>query len=132
VVLRRPAGLPFDALAWGALLAIGAGLALRTWAIVTLGGWFTLRVDLKPAQPLVREGPYRWIRHPSYAGALLAFAASAVLLHAWTAAILGSIALYVAFRRRIAYEEGVLATGLPGYREYMARTGSLWPRVGPA
>jgi protein-S-isoprenylcysteine O-methyltransferase len=125
VVLRRPPGRPFDTLAWGALIAMGAGLAFRTWAIATLGGWFTLRVDLKPAQRVVQRGPYRWVRHPSYAGALLAFAPSAVLLHAWMAAILGSIALYGAFRRRIAYEERVLATGLPGYREYTARTGAL-------
>lgn len=132
LVLRRPAKLPFDALGWGALLAMGAGLALRTWAIATLGGWFTLRVALKPAQRLIQEGPYRLVRHPSYAGALLAFAASAVLLHAWVAAVLGSLALYAAFRRRIAHEERVLTTGLPGYEAYMARTGALAPRLRPS
>jgi protein-S-isoprenylcysteine O-methyltransferase Ste14 len=131
LVLRRPARLPFDALAGGALLAMGAGLGLRTWAIATLGGWFTLQVDVKPSQRLVQEGPYRLMRHPSYAGALLAFAASAVLLHAWVAMILGSVALYWAFRRRIAYEERVLAAELPGYAAYMARTGALVPRLGP-
>ena len=131
LVLRRPARLPFDALAWGALVMMAAGLGLRTWAIATLGGWFTLQVDVKPAQRLVQEGPYRLMRHPSYAGALLAFAASAVLLHAWVAAILGSMALYWAFRRRIAHEERVLAAGLPGYAAYMTRTGALGPRLGP-
>ena len=132
LVCRRPARLPFDAVAWGALTVMTGGLALRTWAIATLGGWFTLRVGLEPAQRLVQDGPYRWVRHPSYAGALLAFAASAVLLHAWVAAALGTIALYWAFRRRIAYEERVLAAGLPGYAEYMTRTGALVPRVGGA
>lgn len=132
LVLRRPARLPFDAVAWGTLIVMVGGLALRTWAIATLGGWFTLRVDLKPAQRLVQDGPYRWVRHPSYAGALVAFAASAVLLHAWVAATLGSIALYWAFRRRIAFEERVLTAGLPGYAEYMRRTGALWPRLGLA
>ena len=82
LVLRRPPGLPFDALSWGALLAMGAGLALRTWAIATLGEWFTLRVGVQPAQPLVQRGPYRVIRHPSYAGALLTLVASAILLRA--------------------------------------------------
>ena len=132
LVCRRPARLPFDAVAWGALVVMAGGLALRTWAIATLGGWFTLRVGLTPAQRLVQDGPYGWIRHPGYAGALLAFAASAVLLHAWVAAALGTIALYWAFRRRIAYEECVLTEGLPGYAEYVTRTGALLPRVGRA
>jgi len=131
LVLRRPAKLPFDAVAVAALVVMSAGLALRTWAIATLGGWFTLQVEVKPTQRVVQEGPYRLIRHPSYAGALLAFVASAVLLHAWVTAVLGSIALHWAFRRRIAYEERALMTGLPGYAAYMTRTGALVPRLGP-
>jgi protein-S-isoprenylcysteine O-methyltransferase len=131
LVLRRPAGLPFDSLGAGALLGMSAGLALRTWAIATLGGWFTLRVGVKPAQRLVQGGPYRLMRYPSYAGAFLAFVASAILLRAWVAAALGALALYAAFRRRIRHEERVLAAGLPGYRAYMARTGALLPRLGP-
>jgi len=130
LVLRRPSRLPLDLLAGIALLVMAAGLALRTWAIATLGRWFTLRVDLQPTQDLVEDGPYRWMRHPSYTGALLAFVASAVLLHAWVMAVVGPAALYLAFRRRIAYEERILAAGLPGYRGYMQRTGGLVPRLG--
>ena len=116
LVLRRPPALPFDALGVGALLAMGAGLGLRTWAVATLGGWFTLRVGVKPAQRLVRAGPYRLIRHPSYKGAFVALIASAVLLRAWVTVVLGAIALYAAFRRRIRHEERLLAAALPGYR----------------
>ena len=130
LVLRRPPALPFDALGVGALLAMGAGLGLRTWAVATLGGWFTLQVGVKPAQRLVRAGPYRLIRHPSYTGAFVALIASAVLLRAWVTVVLGAIALYVAFRRRIRHEERLLAAALPGYRRYMARTGALLPRCG--
>lgn len=131
LVLRRPASLPFDSLAVAALLGMAAGLVLRTWAIATLGGWFTLRVGVTPAQRLVQAGPYHLIRHPSYTGAFLAFVASAILLRAWVAAALGAVALHAAFRRRIHHEERLLAAGLPGYRAYMARTGALLPRLGP-
>ena len=41
------------------------------------------------------------------------------------------VALYAAFRRRIAHEERVLAAGLPGYAAYMARTGALVPASRP-
>jgi protein-S-isoprenylcysteine O-methyltransferase Ste14 len=106
-----------------------AGLALRTWAVATLGRWFTLEIGVAPAQRVVDEGPYRVIRHPSYAGALLAFAGSALLLRAWVAAALGTLALGLAYRRRILQEERVLRAELPGYAAYMARTGALVPRV---
>ena len=129
LVLRRPAALPLDAVGGAGLVAMVAGLALRTWAIVTLGRWFTLEVGVVPAQRVVEEGPYRVIRHPSYAGALLAFAGSALLLRAWIAAALGALALGLAYRRRIRQEERVLLAGLPGYAAYVARTGALWPRV---
>ena len=128
LVLRRPPTLPFDALGVGALLAMAAGLALRTWAIATLGGWFTLRVGVTPAQRLVQSGPYKLMRHPSYTGAFLAFVASALLLRAWVAAALGVVALQAAFRRRIRHEERLLAAELPGYRAYMTRTGAFLPR----
>jgi protein-S-isoprenylcysteine O-methyltransferase len=129
LVLRRPPALPFDALGGAALATMVAGLALRTWAIVTLGGWFTLRVGVKPAQQVVERGPYRWIRHPSYTGALVALVASAILLRAWVTALVGAVALCAAFRRRIRYEERLLAGALPGYPDYMTRTGALLPRL---
>ena len=47
------------------------GLALRIWAIAALGGAFRTTVEVEPGQTVVSTGPYRWIRHPSYAGLLL-------------------------------------------------------------
>jgi protein-S-isoprenylcysteine O-methyltransferase len=109
---------------------MGAGLALRTWAIATLGGWFTLRVGVQPTQRVVERGPYRWIRLPSYVGAFLTVIGSAVALRAWVAAAIGAVALVAAFRRRVAQEERLLVATLPGYRAYMTRTGAFLPRLG--
>jgi protein-S-isoprenylcysteine O-methyltransferase Ste14 len=53
------------------------GLALRIWAIAALGGAFRTTVEVEPGQTVVSTGPYRWIRHPSYAGLLLIVAPSA-------------------------------------------------------
>jgi protein-S-isoprenylcysteine O-methyltransferase len=79
LIVRKPMALRFDAVAWGSLGAMVAGLALRTWAVQTLGRFFTLQVHVEPSQQIVQTGPYRWIRHPSYAGAWLTFVARCVL-----------------------------------------------------
>jgi methyltransferase len=42
--------------------------ALKYWAIATLGDRWTFRVLVLPGEPLVTTGPYRWMRHPNYAG----------------------------------------------------------------
>lgn len=129
LMLRRRLALPLDATTWAALSAMIAGLALRTWAVVSLGPWFTWNVAVQSGQPLVTNGPYRLIRHPSYTGALITFAASCVLLRSWVAAVLAAFALTLAFLRRIRHEEALLAETLPGYKDYIARTGGLLPRT---
>src|SRR6478672_9792503 len=50
------------------------GLALRWWAIVVLGRFFTVDVTIEKDHELVERGPFRFVRHPSYTGVLLAFA----------------------------------------------------------
>ena len=49
-------------------------LALRWWAIRTLGAHFTRNVQVVADQQLVVDGPYRYLRHPSYTGAILMYA----------------------------------------------------------
>ncbi len=39
---------------------------LRLWVIASLGERWTTRVLVLPGAPLVRRGPYRWLRHPNY------------------------------------------------------------------
>jgi protein-S-isoprenylcysteine O-methyltransferase Ste14 len=64
--LRMPAPLRV-----AGVVAMWLGLALRIWAIAALGGGFRTTVAVEPGQPVVSSGPYRSIRHPSYAGLLL-------------------------------------------------------------
>jgi methyltransferase len=40
--------------------------ALRIWVISTLGPYWTTRIISLPGEPLVRRGPYRFVRHPNY------------------------------------------------------------------
>jgi protein-S-isoprenylcysteine O-methyltransferase len=129
LVVRCPRSLPFRAVSWIALGAMAGGLALRTWAIATLGQYFTLPVMVRAAQPVVDGGPYRLLRHPSYVGALVAFVGSCALLESHVVTAAAAVALTFAFRRRIRHEEQLLRAALPGYRAYAARTGALLPRM---
>jgi protein-S-isoprenylcysteine O-methyltransferase len=129
LVWRRRVALPLDWLTWAAFSAMLGGLTLRTRAVILLGPWFTWNVTVQDGQEVVSHGPYRYIRHPSYTGALIVFVASCVLLRSWLAAVLAAAALTLAFMRRIRCEEALLLRTLPGYCSYASRTGRLFPRI---
>src|SRR6476619_3611225 len=63
-----------------AVALFALGLAVRWWAIVTLGRFFTVDVVVEKDHELVERGPFRFVRHPSYTGVLLAFAGWALTL----------------------------------------------------
>ncbi len=56
---------------WIAVALIIAGLGLAIWARRALGGNWSGAVTVKQGHELVKEGPYRRIRHPIYSGVLL-------------------------------------------------------------
>src|SRR2546428_11628705 len=58
---------PLAVLTTGATLFVLAK-ALKWWANLTLGPFWTFRVIVVPGVPLVVRGPYRWLRHPNYVG----------------------------------------------------------------
>jgi methyltransferase len=60
---------------WGWILAFLLLQGLRVWVIKTLGPYWTTRIISLPGVPLVKQGPYRYVRHPNYlvvAGEILA------------------------------------------------------------
>jgi protein-S-isoprenylcysteine O-methyltransferase Ste14 len=60
-----------DAFAAAGVVVIWVGLALRVWAVLTLGRSFSTFIQVDADQAVVTRGPYRWVRHPSYTGLLL-------------------------------------------------------------
>src|SRR3954454_23898668 len=65
------------------LVLMWLGLALRIWAIATLGKDFRTTVEVDPGQAVVSSGPYSRIRHPSYAGLFLILAGFGLALGTW-------------------------------------------------
>lgn len=109
----------------GVLLTL-AGLLLRVWAVRTLAGYFSGHIETWPGQTVVQSGPYRWIRHPAYAGNLLQVLGMPLVLPAFPA-LLGSLWVIALFLRRLSLEEAFLRDNLPGYEMYMRKTKRLIP-----
>jgi protein-S-isoprenylcysteine O-methyltransferase len=113
----------------GIILMVG-GLSIRWWAIAALGRYFTTNVVVQEQQPVVRTGPYRLVRHPSYAGSLLVFAGVGTVMHNWLSIIVLLVPVTLVLLDRIVIEErALLATIGAPYAEYCKQTKRLIPGI---
>lgn len=105
-----------------------AGLLIRWYAIAYLGPYFNVNLVMKKDHRIVTHGPYKYIRHPSYTGVLLAVLGLAICLGYWF--ILGIVVLPIVglYLHRISVEEVMLAA-CPEYAAYRRRTKKLIPFV---
>ena len=121
--------LAVPATAIGALFFV-AGLAIRWHAIIYLGRFFTVNVAIANDHKLIDGGPYRYVRHPSYSGALLAFLGLALCIGNWASLAIIAVPILAVFLWRIHVEETALLRGLGNeYQSYMDRTKRLIPGV---
>lgn len=116
--LRFPDSIQWNLTTTIALIAIISGLALRTWAVQTLGNFFTMHLSIQNGQKVICTGPYKFIRHPSYTGAFFIYVGMPMFLHSWISLVFATIILPIAWLRRIHYEENMLAQELG--EEYIA------------
>jgi protein-S-isoprenylcysteine O-methyltransferase Ste14 len=105
---RYPESVSWSTLTTFALILMASGLAIRTWAVFTLGRYFTWHICTQENQTIIKTGPYAFVRHPGYFGAYLTYASTALFLKAWFSFIVSLIVLLFAFLRRIHYEENKL------------------------
>ena len=79
---------------------------------------------------LIDTGPYRFVRHPSYTGALMAFLGLAPCLANWASLAVMLVPVLLVFLRRMHVEEDALLQAFGNqYRDYMRRTKRLIPAV---
>ena len=112
------------------IVLIAVGVALRAWSIAALGRFFQYHIEVQAEHRVVADGPYRYVRHPSYSGFLLALLGIAIglgdALGLAVVAVLGGIGLTV----RIRAEERQLTQALgPEYERFAAERKRLVPGV---
>ncbi len=130
VYLRYPQSFHWDVITSISLIFMLSGLILRTWAVWTLGKFFTWHIKIESHQKVIRSGPYRFVRHPSYTGAMLTYLFGTLFLHAWFSTLVALVALPLAFQRRIRLEENLLATKLgEDYKIYCREVKMLIPGI---
>jgi protein-S-isoprenylcysteine O-methyltransferase Ste14 len=112
--------------ALGVLVASYIGyLTLRENTFAAL----VVKVQEERAQKVITTGPYRYVRHPMYAGMIFYLVCAPLLLGSWWGLLWGC-GLLGLFAARILIEEGILRKGLPGYNEYAAQVRyRMVPRV---
>lgn len=110
------------------LVIFAFGLLLRWFSILYLGRYFTVDVAIARDHKVIDTGPYRYIRHPSYTGVLVAFLGLGICVGNVASLTVMMIAVTFVFLRRIEIEEQVLKASLgEAYEDYVRRTRRLIP-----
>jgi protein-S-isoprenylcysteine O-methyltransferase Ste14 len=115
---------------WIGLGIMVLGFGLRIWAVATLGASFRTTVETHSNQQVVRSGPYRLVRHPSYSGLIVMCCGYGIALMNWLSLVIAVVLPLVALLYRIHIEEAALASSIGSeYREYQRHTKRLVPWV---
>jgi len=100
---------PFIPWLGGPMLVIAvAAQVLRWWCITTLGRRWNTLVIVLPGEPLVRRGPYRFLRHPNYVVVVAEGIALPLVHTAWITAVCFTIANAMLLSVRLRVENAAL------------------------
>lgn len=95
-------------LGWSMFAVVLLSQGLRWWCVTTLGKRWNTLVIVVPGEPLVKQGPYRWLRHPNYVAVVAEGIALPLLHSAWLTALLFTLANAYVLSVRIRVENTAL------------------------
>jgi protein-S-isoprenylcysteine O-methyltransferase Ste14 len=110
----RAGAPPWAALAGDALVALGFVIVFYVFRENTFTSGI---IEVDAGQKVISTGPYAWVRHPMYTGALIMLAGVSPALGSWRG-LLAMIPMTLVIVWRLHDEEKFLARELPGYAEY--------------
>ncbi len=103
------------------LILVALGYALGVWALVENRFFSALvRIQTDRGHVVCDTGPYRFVRHPGYAGNMLPLPGIVLALSSLWTLLPAAVALVIAVIRT-ALEDRTLKEELPGYRDYARR-----------
>lgn len=100
---------------------VALSMALRWWAIATLGDRWNTRVIVVPGEAAIDRGPYRFLRHPNYVAVVIEMFALPLVHGAWVTALAASAGNALLLAHRIRTEERALSEAT----DYATRLGGL-------
>jgi protein-S-isoprenylcysteine O-methyltransferase len=119
---------PPQALVGLGIALIWTGIALRIWAVRTLGRFFRVTVTVQDDHRLVESGPYARLRNPSYTGAMITLAGIGIAMGHWLSLAAMTGFPLLGFAWRIRAEEASLAGRFGAdYEAYRRRRWALIP-----
>jgi len=104
------------------------GVCYRLWAVRTLGQYYSHKVQIMAQHRIVASGPYRFTRHPAYAGMIIANAGISMYFFNGVTIGVFLFILVPAILLRIRIEERTLF-GIDGYAEFAQKRKRLFPAV---
>lgn len=106
VTLLLPAPVTID---WFLIALFVVLQVLRVWVIATLGPYWTTRILTLDGAPLVRRGPYRFVRHPNYLVVAAEIAVLPLAFGEWSVALVFTVLNAAMLAWRIRREDEALA-----------------------
>ena len=102
-------GTPPASLVLAGTTTFALAKALKWWAILTLGRFWTFRIVVVPGAPRIENGPYRFLNHPNYVGVVGELVGVGLITGAGIAATLSTLVFGTLILKRIQVEERALA-----------------------
>lgn len=113
---------------WTGITLFGIGLLLRYIAIRNLDVFFSTSLQIYQGHPIIESGPYKYIRHPSYCGILIAFLGIGIAMGDYLALASLMACAFFGLSLRMAIEERFMLQQIgDSYANYQKRTRKLLP-----
>jgi len=117
-------------LRWIGVIISISGIGLFAWSHQALGNNWTAILALAKEHQLVTSGPYRYVRHPMYSAFFVIGAGFFILSANWLLALIYFVPLTTMYFARVNKEEQMMIDRFGDeYREYMKKTGRIFPRL---
>jgi protein-S-isoprenylcysteine O-methyltransferase Ste14 len=127
---RGPLRFQEYAIGWLGLAIMAIGIAIRAWARVTLGRFYSVKLEVREKHLLVEAGPYAKVRNPGYFGYILMWTGVAVSSMSGLAVVVIVFLFFIVYSYRINNEEAMLkSTFGESFEEYKKRTRRLIPFI---